>query len=51
MSRAGLQGMLRRLDERRHRTDMNAMASTAIQPTMTSDATAPAMIFAFSFHV
>jgi hypothetical protein len=30
---------------------MNAMARTTIQPTMTRDVTAPAVIFAFSMRV
>jgi hypothetical protein len=34
-----------------HRADRNAMARTTIQPTMTKDVTAPAVIFAFSLKV
>jgi hypothetical protein len=34
-----------------HRADRNAMASTTSHPTMTREATAPAMILAFSLVV
>jgi len=34
-----------------HRADMNTTASTMIQPTMTSELTAPAVILAISLRV
>jgi hypothetical protein len=34
-----------------HRADSNAIASTTSHPTMTREATAPAVILAFSFVV
>ncbi len=39
------------LADSHHRTDRNAMASTTNHPTMTKEATAPAVILAFSFVV